>query len=61
MGKFKYWQAKKDGQWYFHLKAENNEIIAQSEGYATKGNCLISIDSVKRNAPNADLEEIEDE
>ena len=61
MEKFEFWQSKKDGQWYFHLKAENNEIIAQSEGYTTKDNCLNGINSVKRNAPNADLEEIEDE
>jgi uncharacterized protein YegP (UPF0339 family) len=26
----------RDGQWYFHLKAGNNEIIARSEMYASK-------------------------
>lgn len=25
-----------DKQWYWHVKAKNGEIIAQSEGYKTK-------------------------
>jgi len=59
MGKFKCWKSENDGQWYFHLKAENNEIIAQSEGYETKDGCLNGINSVKRNAPDADVEIVE--
>ena len=50
---FVYWQSDKDGLWYFHLKAPNNEIIAQSEGYETMQNCLNGIESVKQYAPNA--------
>ena len=44
-----------DGQFYFTLKAENHEIIATSEMYTTKQNCQNGIDSVKTNAPNAEV------
>lgn len=44
--KFYYWKAG-DELWYWHLKAENNEIIAQGEGFTTKENCLASIELVK--------------
>ena len=52
---FEYWQSKKDGQWYFHLVGLNGEIIAQSEGYTTKDNCLNGIDAVKRYASIAKI------
>lgn len=54
---FEMWEATKDGQWYFHLKAPNGEIIASSEGYTTKDNCRNGIESVKKYAPNADIHE----
>ena len=54
---FEYWKSPKDGMWYFHLKAPNNEIIAHSEGYATMQNCLDGINSVKNYAPNATINE----
>ena len=44
-----------DGQFYFTLKAANNEIIATSEMYTTKQNCQNGIESVKTNAPNAKI------
>lgn len=28
----------KDGQWYFNVQAANGQIVAQSEGYVSKGN-----------------------
>lgn len=59
--KFEYWESKKDGQWYFHLKAENGKVIAQSQGYTTKDNCINGIDSIKNNALTARTEEIENE
>lgn len=37
-----------DEQWYFHLKAANNQIILVSEGYTAKQNALKGIDSVRR-------------
>jgi hypothetical protein len=44
-----------DGQFYFTLKAVNNEIIATSEMYTSKQNCQTGIESVKTNAPNAKI------
>ncbi len=44
-----------DGQFYFTLKAANNEIIATSEMYTSKQNCQNGIESVKTNAPNAEI------
>jgi uncharacterized protein len=31
---------KKDGQFYWHLKAANGQIVAQGEGYKTGASCL---------------------
>ncbi len=40
----------------FHLKAANGEIIAQSEGYQTKEDCLNAVEVVK-NSCNAEIED----
>ncbi len=50
----------KAGEYRFRLKARNGEIIGVSEGYKTKASCLNGIDSVKRNAPEADIIKLED-
>ena len=55
--KFEYWQSPKDGLWYFHLVAPNNEIVTQSQGYTTKDSCLNGIESVKRYSPTAPTHE----
>ena len=47
----------KSGQFRFRLKARNGQIIAVSEGYAAKAGCLNGIDSVKRNAADAEVVE----
>jgi len=49
----------KSGEFRFRLKATNGEIIAASEGYKTKAACLNGVESVKRNAPEADIVEAE--
>jgi len=41
----------------FRLKARNGKIIAVSEGYESKRNCLKGIDSVKENA-SADIKDL---
>lgn len=48
---------KKDkrGEFRFNLKAGNGEIIATSEGYTTKASCKNGIESVKKNAPKAEV------
>ena len=50
----------KAGEFRFRLKARNGEIIAVSEGYKAKASCLNGIDSVRRNAPDAAVEKLED-
>ena len=45
------------GEFRFRLKARNGEIILASEGYTTKQNCQKGIESVKHNAPNAEIVE----
>ncbi len=44
-----------DGKFYFHLKAENGEIIAASQGYTTKQSAESGIDSIKRTAALASV------
>jgi len=44
----------KGGEFRFRLKAKNGEVIATSEGYKTKTSCLNGIESVKKNAPDAE-------
>ncbi|HTQ21220.1 YegP family protein [Mycobacterium sp.] len=43
----------KAGEFRFHLKAANGEIIASGEGYKTKAAAQKGIESVKTNAPSA--------
>ncbi len=45
----------KAGEFRFRLKARNGEIIAVSEGYTTKDACENGIESVKKNAPEAEI------
>lgn len=50
--KFEIFQSEKSKEFYFRLKAENGQIILQSEGYTTKANCKNGVASVKKNAPH---------
>ena len=47
----------KAGEFRFRLKARNGEIIAVSEGYTAKAGCLNGIESVRKNAPEAEIVE----
>ena len=47
----------KGGEFRFRLKARNGEIIAVGEGYKAKASCENGIDSVKKNAPEAEIVE----
>ena len=53
--KFEVYQDKA-GEYRFRLKAKNGEVIAVSEGYKSKDSCLNGIESVKNNAPEAEIE-----
>ena len=46
----------KGGEFRFRLKATNGQIIAVSEGYTTKAACVNGIESVKKNAADAEVE-----
>ena len=49
----------KSGQYRFNLKAGNGEIIATSEAYTTKAAAKNGIESVKKNAPAAEVVELD--
>jgi len=43
------------GKYHFNLVASNGQVIATSETYERKQSALNGIDSVKENAPGADV------
>lgn len=45
------------GGYRFRLKAGNGEVIATSESYTTKAAALNGVDSVRRNAADAEVVE----
>lgn len=45
------------GEFRFRLKASNGEIIAASQGYNGKASCKNGIESIGKNAPEADVED----
>ena len=47
----------KAGEFRFRLKARNGEIIATGEGYKAKAGCMNGIESIKKNAPDAEITE----
>ena len=47
--------ADKAGEFRFRLKARNGEIIAVSEGYKAKSSCQNGVESVRKNAPDAEV------
>ncbi len=46
----------KAGEFRFRLKAKNGQVIATSEDYKAKDSALNGIESVKNNAPDAEIE-----
>ncbi len=49
----------KAGQFRFRLKAKNGQIIATGEGYTTHQSANKGIESIKTNAPDAEIVEEE--
>ena len=45
----------KAGEFRFRLKATNGQIIAVGEGYKALAGCLNGIESIKKNAPDAQI------
>lgn len=55
-GKFDLW-VDKGGEYRFNLVASNGQVIASSQGYASKAGALNGIESVKNHAPDAPVVE----
>jgi len=49
----------KDGSPYFNLKSSNGQVIGNSEMYSSKSAMENGIESVKKNSPDAKVEEEE--
>ena len=49
--------ADKAGEFRFRLKATNGQVIAVSEGYKAMTSCVNGIESVKKNAVDAEVVE----
>ena len=45
----------KAGEFRFRLKAKNGQIIATGEGYKAKAGCQNGIESIRKNAPEAEV------
>ena len=56
MSKFEIYKDKK-GETRFRYRAGNGEIVFSSEGYKAKASAMKAIESVKKNAPAAAVEE----
>ncbi|MBR3949596.1 MAG: YegP family protein [Oscillospiraceae bacterium] len=55
--KFEMYQDR-SGAYRFRLKARNGEIIAVSDAYTARAGCLNGIESVRKNAADAETEEL---
>lgn len=51
------WWKSEDGQYRWHLKAANGEIVASGEGYKKKQGALRGIEAHRRAARLADVRE----
>jgi uncharacterized protein len=49
------------GKYHFNLVAGNGQVIATSESYERKQSALNGIESVKNNAPDAEIDDQTDE
>ena len=56
MGKFEIYKDSQ-GEFRWRLRAANGEVIASGEGYTSKAGCLNGIESVRENAPIAEIED----
>jgi uncharacterized protein YegP (UPF0339 family) len=48
----------KNGKFYFNLKAANSQIIGTSQMYAAEAGMENGIQSIKNNAPDAEVKEV---
>lgn len=57
-GKFEIYKDR-SGEYRFRLKAANGQTIAIGQGYSSKASCMKGIASIRKNAPDAEIIEIE--
>ena len=55
MAKYQLWQ-NQNGEWRWHLKSRNGEIVCWAEGYSSERSALDSINWTKANAKGAPIE-----
>ena len=55
-GKFELYKDRA-GKYRFRLKASNGQVIAASEGYNRKTSALNGIESIRKNAPKAPVDD----
>lgn len=55
-GKFEMY-SDKPGEFRFQLKAGNGQVVASSQAYTTKKACLNGIASIRKNAPDAIIDD----
>ncbi len=48
----------KAGKFRFRLKASNGQVIAVGEAYNSKASALNGIESIRKNAPKASVEDL---
>ncbi len=46
-----------NGKFYFNLKSSNGQVVGSSQMYEAETGCANGIESVKRNAPEASVED----
>lgn len=55
MAKFVIFKSKRTGGYYWHLKAKNGEIVAQSEGYFSRWTASRGVKRFKKLAASAEI------
>jgi uncharacterized protein YegP (UPF0339 family) len=45
------------GKFHFNLVATNGQVVASSESYESKAGAVNGIESIKRNAPSAEIDD----
>lgn len=55
MAKFEVMKNPNTLQYYWHLKADNGEIIARGETYVSKQGCMDTVNLIKRIASTAPI------
>lgn len=57
--KFQYWKSKKDGQWYWHLIASNNRILATGgEGFENENDLKASVNLIRNGSATSMVQKL---